>query len=207
MDKIDLAKQYKSYYTAKAQPQIVDIEAANFLSITGKGNPSSAQFANDIQALYATAYTIKFIHKATGNDFVVAKLEGLWWYDAEKYKGATIDTAPQTIPRSEWEYRLLIRMPDFVGTESVKQAKQLVIEKKNIKLAEKVSLCLLNEGKCVQILHVGAFDTEPESLRKILDYCTAHNLNQNGLHHEIYQSDFRKTPPEKLKTILREPVK
>lgn len=207
MEKLDLAKQYKSYYTAKTEPHIVDIEAANFLSIIGKGDPSSSEFMGDIQALYSTAYGVKFMYKGQNKDFVVAKLEGLWWFDTEKYKVVSIDDAPKQIPRSEWEYRLLIRMPDFVSAESVEQAKQQVIEKKNIKLVDKVSLCLLNEGKCVQMLHVGSFDSEPESLKKIQEFVTTNNLTQNGLHHEIYLSDFRKTPPEKLRTILREPVK
>lgn len=207
MDKIDLTKQHKSYYTAKTQPHIIDVEPANFLSITGKGDPSSQNFVDTIQALYSTAYTIKFMYKSQNKDFVVAKLEGLWWFDTEKYKVTTMEEAPKLIPRSEWEYRLLIRMPDFVSDESVELAKQQVVAKKNIALAETVSLCLMNEGKCVQMLHIGSFDSEPVSLQKINAFMVENGWERNGLHHEIYLSDFRKTPPEKLRTILREPVK
>jgi hypothetical protein len=207
MEKIDLTKLYKSYYTAKSTPELVEIEAATFLSITGKGNPSSQEFANSIQALYATAYAIKFSYKTQNQDFVVAKLEGLWWYDEAKYGTPSIEEAPQKIPRSEWEYRLLIRMPDFVTADAVQNAKQQVIAKKNISLAANVELYPMHEGKTLQILHIGPFETEPESLLKMLTFIEANKLAKNGLHHEIYLSDFRKTPPEKLKTILREPVK
>jgi hypothetical protein len=102
MDKLDLTKKYKSYYTAKTKPELVEIEKARFLSITGKGDPSEKAFAGKIQALYATAYTIKFMLKEKGKDFTVAKLEGLWWFDHKKYGGFSMDEAPKKIPRSEW---------------------------------------------------------------------------------------------------------
>lgn len=207
MEKTDLTKQHKSYYTAKPTPELVQIEAANFLSITGKGDPSSQEFADNIRALYATAYTIKFGHKALNKDFVIAKLEGLWWFDEAKYGTPTMEEAPQKVPRSQWEYRLLMRMPHFVTADAVQNAKQQVITKKNIGLAANVELYPMHEGKCVQILHTGPFATEPESLFKMLTFIEANKLEKNGLHHEIYLSDFRKTPPEKLKTILREPIR
>jgi hypothetical protein len=207
MEKLDLTKLYKSYYTAKPKPELAEIEAARFLSITGKGDPSSAKFAENIQALYATAYAIKFFYKGKGKDFAVAKLEGLWWFDETKYTEITADGAPKEVPRSEWEYRLLIRLPDFVTADAIAQAKELVATKKKITLAQTIELYPMHEGNVVQMLHIGPFETEPESLQKILQFCTANGLTKNGLHHEVYLSDFRKTPPQKLKTILREPVK
>lgn len=207
MEKLDLTKKYKSYYTAKTQPQLVEIEKAPFLSIVGKGDPSGQAFADRVQALYATAYTIKFIFKGQDKDFGVPKLEGQWWYDQVRYAGLTMDGAPKAVPRQEWEYRLLIRLPDFVDRQDVASASEAVATKKDIGLAREIILLEMSEGKSVQMLHVGPFDKEPETLKKINAFIQENGLQQNGLHHEIYLSDFRKTSPEKLKTILREPVK
>ena len=111
------------------------------------------------------------------------------------------------MPRSEWEYRLLIRMPEFVSAKDLDAAKESVINRKSIQQAARVEWYTMEEGTCVQMLHVGPFSTEPRSLQIIGSFTETHQLQRNGLHHEIYLSDFRKTAPEKLKTILREPVK
>lgn len=206
MNKLDLTKKYKAYYTAKTKPNLVTIEAAHFISITGKGDPSGPEFTNHIQALYPIAYAIKFMHKANNNDFTVSKLEGLWWFDENKYPGKNITTATE-VPRGEWEYRLLIRMPEFVTAKDLETAKETVRAKKDVPLANKVEFFTLQEGKCIQMMHVGPFSNEPESLAQIAAFSEKNKLERNGLHHEIYLSDFRKTAPEKLKTILREPVK
>lgn len=207
MSKLDLTKLYKSYYKAKPTPEIIEIEAAKYLSITGKGDPSSEDFLNHIQALYPVAYTIKFKYKGVDKDFTVAKLEGQWWFDMQKYKGATIDTAPKLIPRSEWEYRLLIRLPDFVSKNDVDEAKEIAFAKKGTPLINEVHYFEMNEGKCVQMLHVGSYGDEPVSLKIMDAFMKEHNFDKAGHHHEIYLSDFRKVAPEKLRTILREPVK
>lgn len=207
MEKLDLSKHYKSYYSAKTKPEIVEIEPAQFLSITGKGDPSETSFADKVQAMYATAYTIKFACKAFDKDFVVPKLEGLWWFDEEKYSGYTMSEAPLKIPRSEWEYRLLIRMPEFVTQHLVTEGIHAVLSKKGLHLAQALELYRMNEGKCVQMLHVGPFKNEPQTLEQMNELIKEHQFEKNGLHHEIYLSDFNKTAPEKLKTILREPVK
>jgi hypothetical protein len=207
MEKLDLTRKYKTYYKAGTKPEVVEIEEAQFLSITGKGDPSAPEFVDKIQALYATAYTLKFMFKAKGRDFGVAKLEGLWWFDETKYKSVSISEAPKKIPRSEWEYRLLIRLPDYVTDQAVKTSVKAVIEKNQLQLANDVRFFKMTEGKAVQMLHIGPFDREPESLEKMNEFMRANTFEKNGLHHEIYLSDFRKTPPGKLKTILREPVK
>ncbi|KQC02469.1 GyrI-like domain-containing protein [Pedobacter sp. Hv1] len=207
MQKLDLTKQYKAYYRATNQPELLEIEKAHFLSITGKGDPSEQQYADKLKALYATAYTLKFKYKAMDKDFVVAKLEGLWSFDEQHYQNISITTAPTLIPRSEWNYRMMIRMPEFVSQEQLDQAVQNVITKKQIDMANEVELFTLNEGKVVQILHIGPFSTEPETLIKLQDFCIKEGLQKNGLHHEIYLSDFNKTAPDQLRTILREPVK
>ena len=114
MNKLDLTKEYKTYFTAKAKPELVTIEEAHFISIKGKGDPGAPTFTDSIAALYSTAYAIKFMHKAQNSDFTVSKLEGLWWFDENKFPGKNIETSATEVPRSEWEYRLLIRMPAFV---------------------------------------------------------------------------------------------
>lgn len=207
MEKTDLSKQFKQYYTAKATPQLLNIEAAQFLSIPGKGDPSGEDFSQPIQALYTAAYGIKFFYKEQGKDFVVAKLEGLWKFDEEKFSGISMADAPTKIPRSEWEYRLMIRLPDFVSKAVVVKTLPEIAAKKDLPQVKKVEWFEMKEGRSVQILHLGPFSTEPVTLQKIADYCNEKGLQRNGLHHEIYLSDFRKTAQEKLKTILREPVK
>lgn len=207
MEKLDLSKLYKSYYTATAKPALVQIEAARYLSIVGKGDPSGEEYADNLQALYSTAYGIKFWYKEKKQDFVVAKLEGLWWFDEAKYKDIPMADSPTQIPRSEWHYRMLIRLPKYVTAAIIQQIADEIAAKKQILLAKKVELYEMEEGKCIQMLHIGPFDKEQESLRQIMQFSEAHQLQRNGLHHEIYLSDFRKTTPEKLKTILREPVK
>jgi hypothetical protein len=207
MEKLDLTKKYKTYFTAKTKPELVQIESAHFISLCGKGDPSDKPFADRIEALYSTAYTIKFAYKGMDKDFVVSKLEGLWWFDEKKYTNTTIANASVAVPRSEWEYRLLIRMPEFVVKKDLGKAIDIVTAKKDIQIARQIEYFIMTEGKSVQMLHVGPFSSEPESLQEIAKFSEANKLTRNGLHHEIYLSDFRKTKPEKLKTILREPVK
>lgn len=207
MIKIDLVKEDKPYFTAKAKPEEYEVGPMSYLAVEGKGDPSSEDFAAKISALYSTAYTVKFDFKAQGKDFVVSKLEGQWWYDEQRFGTPSMEDAPKAIPRSEWEYRLLIRMPDFVTEAQVSAATKAVVQKKGIAGAAQVSLLELNEGRVVQMLHVGPFDKEPETLAQMMAFMREKGMQKNGLHHEIYLSDFRKTAPEKLRTILREPVK
>lgn len=206
MEKLDLTKMYKTYYTAKTKPVVVMIEEAQFLSITGKGDPNERAFAERVEALYSMAYTLKFHYKSQEKDFVVAKLEGLWWFDEAKYRGLSMLETVAQVPRSEWEYRLLIRLPEFVDEKSVKVACKTVIEKKGPALVDHIHLHRMNEGKSVQMLHVGPFAEELRSLTEMQQFMEKNGFQKNGLHHEIYLSDFRKTAAEKLKTILREPI-
>ncbi|MBC9796949.1 GyrI-like domain-containing protein [Sinomicrobium weinanense] len=207
MEKLNLTKAHKKYYTAKGKPEIVEIGPVQYLSITGKGDPSAPEFTERIQALYPIAYTIKFMFKKQDRDFVVPKLEGLWWYDERKFPKLTPASTPTEVPREEWFYRLLIRMPDYVSEKETKEAIISVLSKKGPSIARDVHLFRMHEGKCVQMLHTGPFSSEPKTLQQIISFIREHNLKKNGHHHEIYLSDFRKTPPERLKTILREPVK
>jgi hypothetical protein len=203
--KLDLVKHYKSYYSARNTPEVLTLEEAHYLSLTGQGDPNGADFKAGIQALFPVAYGIKFLCKSRGKDFTVPKLEAQWWFD-KRYAGLSMAEAPRQIPRADWQWRLLIRLPDFVTAEVVASVRKAVLEKKKVALIGDVSCYTLTEGKVVQMLHNGPFDREPESLQIMQEFMTLHNLQHAGHHHEIYLSDFNKVAPAKLKTILREPV-
>lgn len=208
MKKLNLTQKYKSYFNAKFHPEFVNIEEAQFLSIEGKGDPSGQDFNRRIQIIYSTAYTLKFAYKLMGKDFVVSKLEAQWWYDENKFNSITMEDAPLLIPRSEWAYRILIRIPEYITDSEVQKSINIVHSKKNMDLAKEISIFRMSEGLCVQMLHIGPFDTEAQTLTIMHEFIQRqNNLVKNGLHHEIYLSDFRRTSPENLKTILREPVK
>lgn len=206
MMKTDLFKRHKSYYSATTTPELVTVESATYLSLQGRGDPSGPAYGQNLEALYAVAYTLKFGCKARGQDFVVARLEAQWWFDEQRYGHISMEEAPLAIPRSEWDYRLLIRLPGELTEADVSVAKTDAAHKKNRPGIERVQFFEQHEGLCVQMLHIGAFDREPESLVQIRAFCEQHALRKNGLHHEIYLSDFRRTKPGKLRTILREPV-
>jgi hypothetical protein len=206
MEKTDLVRKYKSYYSAKAKPELQEFSEVSYVSIMGKGDPSVETFQKKIQALYPVAYALKFRAKEAGRDFVVPKLEGLWWYEGHEEVTSFSDT-PLQIPRSEWCWRLLLRMPESVSKPTLLDVIKSVKAKKEIDHIDEVEMFTLTEGKVVQMLHVGSFDKEPDTLRVIQQFMAEQGLKKAGLHHEIYLSDFRKTAPSKLKTILREPVK
>ncbi|MEM3737024.1 MAG: GyrI-like domain-containing protein [Candidatus Bathyarchaeia archaeon] len=197
--KFDLTKEYKTYYAAKTRPEVVEFDEAKFLTIEGKGAPGSKEFTAKIEALYPIAYGVKNLCKKQGNDSGVPKLEGLWWVESDK--------PALEVPREEWRWKLLIRMPKFVTSEIVEKAKAEIIKKKCIELVEEIRFERIAEGKCVQIMHVGPYSTEPESLSKMRKLMEKNNLVENGLHHEIYLSDPKRVSEEKMKTILRQPVR
>jgi len=199
MGKTDLLKQDKEYYSAKKKPEIREFGELNFLTISGKGEPAGIEFTKAVEALYPLAYGIKNIYKKQDMDFAVPKLEGLWWVNSEKNA--------LEVPRSEWHWKLLIRMPDFVTAENFEQAKINVIKKKGIEKIKEIHFEKITEGKCVQIMHIGPYSSEPETINQLKEFMKKYGLVENGLHHEIYLSDPRKTAPEKMKTILRQPVK
>ena len=152
-----------------------------------------------MEALYPLAYGIKRICKEQGNDFGVPKLEGLWWVVGDK--------PALEVPRNEWHWKLLIRLPDFVTKEMVTSIQPEVAKKKKNDRIQEVSFEKIAEGKCVQIMHIGPYTTEPETISSLMGFIAEHRLSVNGLHHEIYLSDPRKTEPSKMKTLIRYPVK
>lgn len=200
MEKLDLAKTDKAYYTAKTKPQLIEFEAIRYVTIMGQGSPDGQAFAQAVEALYTLSYSVKGIYKAKEKDFTVAKLEGLWWVDGDRSKALEV-------PREEWHWKLLIRMPEFVTAERVEEARRTAIgKKKELNEIAAVEFERLHEGSCVQMLHVGPYATEPETLAQMYQYIEANSLRISGLHHEIYLSDSRKVEPSKMKTILRYPV-
>ena len=132
---------------------------------------------------------------------MVVKLEGLWWVDSDK--------PYLEVPREEWRGKLLIRQPEFITSEVVERARQEVIKKKKVELVNEVKFKKMRESRCIQILHIGSYSTEPESIAKMRKLMEENNLVENGCHHEIYlvMGYPRKLPNEKLKTILRQPVR
>ena len=207
MGKLELTKHDKAYYSAGSKPELKNLSACSYLAIAGKGDPSGEAFQLVLQALYSVAYNIKFSCKAEGNDFVVAKLEGIWSFDLQKYKGIDMADAPLKVPRSEWNYQMLIRMPDFVSAGHLEKAKLDVMAKKGWDLVEKVVYFQLPARTVVEMMHIGPFATEPETLLQMQQFIAERGLLPDGLHHEVYLSNFKTVAPEKLKTILREPVK
>ena len=198
-EKLDFTKADKEYYQASEMPLLVDVNNYNYLNISGVSSPEDSLFLNSIEAIYSVAYGIKFSKKAFGNDFVVPKMECQWWVDSEK---------PFTeVSREEWHWNIVIPMPEFVSAIDVEQAIQILIERKGDNLVSQVEFGPLNEGKSVQILHVGSYDEEEGSLNKLYQFVEDNNLKIVGRHHEIYLNDPRKTEQSKLKTILRYAVK
>ncbi len=197
-EKINFIKKYKEYYTAKAVPSVKKFGKVGYLSIEGKGEPAGESFVEAIESLYPFAYGVKKICKLQERDFGVPKLEGLWWVESEKNA--------LEVPKSQWHWKLLIRMTEFVDAEMVEKARVEVYNKKGLALLKQIEYIEIDEGECVQALHVGPYTTEPETIERMSDYIKDNGYIETGLHHEIYLSDPRKTAPEKLKTILRQPI-
>lgn len=197
--KLNLTKSYPEYYSATLTPNLVELEPCNYLSIQGNSSPEDALFTTAIEEIYAMAYQIKFMFKAEEMDFVVPKMEAFWWVEGE----LPFDESP----KEEWYWNILIRMPDFVGEGEVKIASEVLIEKAKLQADHRVVLTSLHEGKSVQVLHIGGYDEEEESISKIEKFMENEGLQCNGRHHEIYLSDPRKVSKEKLRTIIRYAVK
>lgn len=205
----DYKKEYKEYYLPKARPEVVRVPEMRFVAVQGAGDPNEegGEYKKAIEMLYAMAYTIKMskmgTHKMEGYfDFVVPPLEGLWWQEGVDGFDYGNKSATQWVS--------LIRIPDFVTEEEFEWAKAEAARKKGLNL-EKVRYWVMEEGLCIQCLHVGPYDDEPATMALMEQFATeegyAEDHSDERRHHEIYLSDPRKTQPEKLKTVLRMPVK
>jgi hypothetical protein len=198
--RLDLYKQHREEYVAKPAPAVVDIGPARYLAIEGHGAPEDAAFQAAIGVLYAVAYTVKMAHKAAGSDYKVAPLEGLWWTGSAGHHFLRT-------PRSSWRWQLLIRTPEFVTKSDLARAVRTLVERGKPALVKTVRLLSQREGRCVQALHVGPYATEPETIGRMLEVAAAAGHKAHGTHHEIYMSDPRRVKPERLKTILRLPLR
>lgn len=196
--KIDLYQQHKQEYVAPKTPVLLTIKPAKYLAIDGRGAPGGPRFSAAIGALYAVAFTIKMTRKFAGKqDYAVSKLEGLWHFDGD----------PAKTPRDEWRWTLVIRTPAFVTAAELRKAVATLLAKDKPAEVKEVRLETLKEGGCVQMLHVGPYDRESETIEMMRVFAGRKGLELAGPHHEIYLSDPRRVPAARLKTILREPVR
>jgi hypothetical protein len=197
--KIDLCELYKSEYTAPRKPAWVDPQPAVYLAIDGQGAPGGTLFQASIEALYGMAYTIKMTRKFAGaQDYAIGKLEGRWGDDSA--------SDFSRLPRDQWRWQLLIRTPDFVKPDELDRAVTALLKRGKGEDVRRVRLTPLTEGRCVQMLHVGPYEREAETVALLRAFAEQHQFRLAGRHHEIYLSDPRRVPPERLKTILRHPV-
>lgn len=204
--KYDYKKQEKELYGVKANPQKVDVPIQTFICIKGIGNPNSEMFAKHIEVLYQLSYTIKMMPKNGFTpkeyfDYVVYPLEGLW---SLTEKGIQVKRQKNILDKNELIYTLMIKQPSFVDRSVFEIALEMATKKKANPLLKEVYYDELIEGPSIQILHIGSYDTEPESFIKIDQYMKDNNYRRESFDHkEIYLSDARKVEPNKLKTILR----
>ncbi len=203
MSKVDFKKEYKVLFSPPREFVFLEVPEMQFLMVDGHGDPNVAQeYQEAVEALYAVAYKIKFASKKQlGRDYVVPPLEGLWW--AEDMGAFT--TARD---KSKWDWTMMIMTPEWISQEMYADAVEQVRQGKHPAALEKVRLERYNEGLSVQIMHIGSYDDEGPTLMKMHnEFLPENGYVENGKHHEIYLGDPRKLAPEKLKTVLRQPVR
>lgn len=205
MEKLDFKKADKAFYTGKAGVwDMLDVPARSFIMMDGQGNPNGPSYARALAALYPVAYAIKFASKAVGNDYVVPPLEALWW--AENPDAFTQNR------RDEWQWTVMLRVPETVTRDAfergqVAAAAKLEKKKQDVTAISELRLATLSEGRCLQTLHIGPYTDEAPVLANLHDRVMPDlGVTFHGPHHEIYLSDPRRTDPQKLKTLLRQPV-
>lgn len=205
----DFKKEYREFYMPKEKPEIVNIPKANYIAVRGKGNPNEegGAYQQAVGVLYAVAYTLKMSYKTNYKiegffEYVVPPLEGFWWQDnVEGVDYSNKDT---------FNWISVIRLPDFVTKADFDWAVKTASKKKEMDCSS-AEFFTVEEGLCVQIMHIGSFDNEPATVA-VMDAYLAENgyendLSDRRLHHEIYLSDAKKTAPEKWKTVIRHPIK
>ena len=205
----DFKKEYKEFYMPKNKPEIVNIPKANYIAVRGKGNPNEegGAYQQAIGILYAVAYTLKMSYKTDHKidgffEYVVPPLEGFWWQNG--VDGVDLSN------KSTFNWISVIRLPDFIAKADFEWAVQTASKKKKIDCSS-AEFITVDEGLCVQIMHIGPFDDEPATVAMMDAYLTqngyANDFSRDRLHHEIYLSDARKVTPDKLKTVIRHPIK
>lgn len=205
----DFKKEYKEFYLPKNKPEIVNVPKANYIAIKGKGDPNQegGAYKEAIGVLYAVAYTLKMSYKTDYKikgffEYVVPPLEGFWWQD--NVEGIDYSN------KSSFNWISVIRLPDFVTKKDFDWATETATRKKKIDCSS-AKFMTIDEGLCVQIMHLGSYDDEPASVALMDEYIKnngyVNDLSQTRLHHEIYLSDPRKADPSKWKTVIRHPIK
>lgn len=205
----DFKKEYKEFYMPKNKPEIVTVPKANYIAVRGKGDPNdeNGAYQQAISVLYAVAYTLKMSYKTDYKikgffEYVVPPLEGFWWQDHAE----GIDYSD----KSAFRWISVIRLPDFVSENDFAWAVDTATKKKGLDCSS-AEFLTVDEGLCVQIMHLGAFDKEPETVEMMDAYIKengyVNDINDKRLHHEIYMSDARRVAPEKWKTVIRHPIK
>ena len=205
----DYKKEYKEFYMPKNKPEIVTVPKANYIAVRGKGNPNEIDgaYQQAISILYAVAYTLKMSYKTEHKiegffEYVVPPLEGFWWQD--NVDG--IDYAD----KAAFNWISVIRLPEFITKKDFEWAVETASEKKKLDCSS-AEFLTVDEGLCVQIMHIGAFDDEPQTVALMDEYIAQNgyenDITESRLHHEIYLSDARKVAPEKWKTVIRHPIK
>ena len=205
----DFKKEYKEFYMPKSKPEIVTVPKMNYIAVRGKGNPNveDGEYKKSIELLYGIAYTIKMSkkgdHKIEGYfDYVVPPLEGFWWQD-------DVDGIDYS-HKENFQWISVIRLPDFVTKADFDWAVDEATRKKKMDFS-KVEFLEIEEGLCVQCMHSGSYDDEPATIaamdKFIADNGYENDISDSRRHHEIYLSDARKVAPEKLKTVIRHPIK
>lgn len=205
----DYKKEYKELYMPKNKPEIVTVPKMNYIAVRGKGNPNEegGAYQNAISVLYAVAYTLKMSYKTDYKiegffEYVVPPLEGFWWQE----DNAGVDYTD----KSKFNWISVIRLPDFVSQKDFDWALATASKKKRLDCSSAEFLSI-DEGLCVQMMHLGAFDDEPATVAIMDEYIKqngyTNDMNKDRLHHEIYLSDARKVAPEKWKTVIRHPKK
>ena len=203
----DFKKEYKELYLPKDKVVLIDVPDMRFIMVDGVGDPNNnSGFEQAVELLYALSYAIKMSSKKGKQlegffEYVVPPLEGLWWVDSGGFS---------LTERGNWVWTVMIRQPDFIGDEVFAWACNEVQKRKGLHIGN-ARLETFCEGLCVQVLHIGPYATEPETMLKMNEFiennvlkCT---LGNGGKHHEIYLSDPRKCKPEQMKTVLRHPLK
>jgi hypothetical protein len=201
MSKLDYKKVLKHLYQPSREPELVQVPPLRYLMIDGKGNPNhEPSYTNAVEALYAVSYTIKFMVKKgpNGLDYGVMPLEGLWWTD--KMEEFSTDR------KEDWHWTSMIMQPEPVTAELVQEAISQVSAKKVLPSLELVRFEILEEGPAVQIMHTGAYSEEGPTIERLHRFAADNRWSLAGKHHEIYLGDPRKTAPERLKTVIRQPV-
>jgi hypothetical protein len=200
--KYEWKKQEKEFYLPKEKPESVVVPKFKFFMLNGKGNPNNAEFSEAVTVLYSLAYAVKMLPKKGITpvgyfDYTVYPLEGVWDLAEEARVLEVLD-------KDSLIYTIMIRQPDFVTDELAEEVVKGVKAKKPHPLLDEVKFTSLEEGLCVQMLHIGPYDDEPKTFSQMEEYCTQQGLKRTSkIHREIYLSDPRKTEPNKLKTLLR----